>query len=170
MNLRVGRKISHIFKIGTIHPNGFNERFSFIGSLHIPACVDKSGDVSPFHSIVNVRPPPSYSLRASGPVYWPTLKIANDPPIFAFYYAFVTVSLIWLSYYLSHDYLSYINSHVFFIYFPFPSDENRSNARNVIDFAIRIGRTAISLYFNLKTMHVVSVKMDWSCIIYYFMF
>ena len=46
-----------------------NERFYFISSLHIfcfcPACADKSGDFSPFHSIVYVHPPPTYSLRAS---------------------------------------------------------------------------------------------------------
>ena len=42
--------------------------------------------------------------------YWSTLKIANDLPIFASYYAFVIVSLTWLAYFLSRDYLSYINS------------------------------------------------------------
>ena len=42
--------------------------------------------------------------------YWSTLKIANDLPIFASYYAFGIVSLTWLAYFLSHDYLSYINS------------------------------------------------------------
>ena len=46
-----------------------NERVSFISSLHIfcfcPACADRSGDFSPFHSIVYVHPPPTYSLRAS---------------------------------------------------------------------------------------------------------
>ena len=45
-----------IFKIGIIHPHGLNERFSFIWSIHsfcfCPACADKSGDFSPFHSIV----------------------------------------------------------------------------------------------------------------------
>ena len=57
-----------IFKIGTSHPHGLNERFSFIWSLHsfcfCSACADKSGE-SPFHSIVYVHPPPTYSLRAS---------------------------------------------------------------------------------------------------------
>ena len=39
-----------------------------------------------------------------------TLRIANDLPMFASYYAFVTVSLTWLAYFLSRDYLSYMNS------------------------------------------------------------
>ena len=43
-------------------------------------------------------------------VYWSTLKITNDLPIVAYYYAFVIVSLTWLAYFLSHDYFSYINS------------------------------------------------------------
>ena len=79
------------------HPHGLNERFSFIWSLHsfwfCPAYVDKSGDFSPFHSaIVYVHPPPTYL------------------PIFeSNYHAFV-VSLTRLAYFLSHDYLSYINS------------------------------------------------------------
>ena len=58
-----------IFKIGTIYLHGLNERFSFIWSIHsfcfCPACADKSGDFSPFHSIVYVHLPPTYSLRAS---------------------------------------------------------------------------------------------------------
>ena len=48
-------------------------------------------------------------------VYWSTLKIANDLPIFASCYAFVIVSLTWLAYFLSHDYFSYINSLRFFL-------------------------------------------------------
>ena len=47
-----------IFKIGTIHPHELNERFWFISSLHsfcsCPAWADKSGDFSPFHSMVYV--------------------------------------------------------------------------------------------------------------------
>ena len=34
----------------------------FIVSMYFPACVDKSGDFSPFHSIVYVHPPLIYSL------------------------------------------------------------------------------------------------------------
>ena len=37
----------------------------FIVSVFGPACADKSGDFSPFHSIVYVHPPPTYSLCAS---------------------------------------------------------------------------------------------------------
>ena len=58
-----------IFKIGTIHPHGLNEQFSIIWSFHsfcfCPARADKSVDFSPFHSIVYIHPPPTYSLRAS---------------------------------------------------------------------------------------------------------
>ena len=57
-----------IFKIGTIHPHGLNERFlkiSFHSFCFCPACADKSGDCSPFHSIVYVHQPPTYSLHAS---------------------------------------------------------------------------------------------------------
>ena len=43
-------------------------------------------------------------------VYWSTVKIANDLPNFASYYAFVIISLTWLAYFLSRDYLSYIYS------------------------------------------------------------
>ena len=105
-----------IFKIWTIHPHRLNERFSFIWSLHsfcfCPARADKSGDLSPFRSIV-------YDFMS-------TLKIANDLPIFVsimHYYAFVIVSLTWLAYFLSHDYLFYIIHSDFFIYFLFLSDE-----------------------------------------------
>ena len=38
-------------------------------------------------------------------------------------YAFDIVSLTWLAYFLSHDYFSYKEFTVFFIYFLFPSDE-----------------------------------------------
>ena len=60
-----------IFKIGTIHPHGLNERFFFylITSLHsfrfCLARLDKSVDFSPFHSIVYVHPPPTYLFLAS---------------------------------------------------------------------------------------------------------
>ena len=60
-----------VFKIGTIHPHGLNEQFSFylITFLHsfrfCPARVDKSVDFSPFHTIVYVHPPPTYLFRAS---------------------------------------------------------------------------------------------------------
>ena len=66
-------------------------------------------------------------------VYWSTLKIANDLPIFAsyyaLYYAFVIVSFTWLAYFLSHDYLSYINLLSFYLFSV--SLWRRANARNV---------------------------------------
>ena len=53
------------FKIGTIHPTVSTNDFRlFIVSVFCPACADKSGDFSPFHPIVYVHPPPTYSLRA----------------------------------------------------------------------------------------------------------
>ena len=68
--IRNRRKSVSFFKIGlTIHPHGLNEWFSFIWSLHSfcfsvqYACADKSGDFSPFHSIVYVHPPLAYSDR-----------------------------------------------------------------------------------------------------------
>ena len=61
-----------IYKTGGIHPHGLNERFSFIWSLRTlhsfcfcTACADKSGDFSPYHSIVYVHPLPTCLLRAS---------------------------------------------------------------------------------------------------------
>ena len=49
------RKNVSFLKIGTIHPHGLNERFSFIWSLHsfcfCPACANKSGDFSPLNSL-----------------------------------------------------------------------------------------------------------------------
>ena len=77
------------------------------------------------HSIVKL-----YILWA----YWSTLKIANDLPIFAFYYA-----LLCICYYLSHliglfsvTWLSLLYKFTrFFIYFLHVSLWRRANARNV---------------------------------------
>ena len=80
-------------------------------------------------------------------VYWSTLKIANDLPIFASYYTFVIVSLTWSTYFLSHDYLSYINSLGFFLYFLFLSDEGPM--LETLDNTIRIGSTPTFLYFEI---------------------
>ena len=63
------------------------------------------------------------------------------------YYAFVIVSLTWLAYFLSHDYLSYINSLGFLIYFLFFSDEWPTV--ETLDFTIRIGSTQTFSYFDL---------------------
>ena len=68
-------------------------------------------------------------------------------PIFASYYVSVIVSLTWLAYFLSHDYLSYINSLGFFIYFLFLSDEGPM--LETLDYTIRIGSTPTFLYFDL---------------------
>ena len=142
-----------IFKIWTIHPHGLNERFSFIWSLHsfcfCLARADKSGDFSPFHSIVYVHPPPTYSLRAYAYVYWSTLKIANDLPIFASY------ALLCICYCFSHPigllsvtWLSLFYKFTrFFIYSLFLSDERPM--LETLNYTIRIGRTPTFLYFDL---------------------
>ena len=62
-------------------------------------------------------------------VYWSTLKIANDLPIFASYYVFVIVFLTWLAYVRSHDYLSYINSLVFLFIFCFSLTKGQCSKR-----------------------------------------
>ena len=56
------------------------------------------------------------------------------------YYAFVIVSLTWLAYFLSHDYLSYD-------YFLFLSDGGPT--LETLDFTIRIGSTTTFSYFDL---------------------
>ena len=65
------------------------------------------------------------------PVYWSTLKIANDLPIFASYYAFVIVivTLTWLAYFC-HVIISLILIHSAFYLFSV-SLWRRANARNV---------------------------------------
>ena len=56
-----------IFKIGTIHPHGLNQRFSFIWSFRSLFLSSMCGQKRwlPFHSIVYVRPPLPFSLHAS---------------------------------------------------------------------------------------------------------
>ena len=64
------------------------------------------------------------------------------------YYAFVIVSLTRLAHFLSNDYLSYINSLVFFkIYILFLSNEGPM--LETLDYTIRIGSTSTFLYFDL---------------------
>ena len=64
-------------------------------------------------------------------------RVTGPLPIFASYYAFVIVSLTWLADVLSHDYLSYINSLGFFLYFLFLSDEGPM--LETLEYTIRIG-------------------------------
>ena len=123
--------------MGTIHPlHGLKERFYFIWSLHsfsfCPACVDKSGDFSCFHSIVYVHrhlplihfaPPPRLMIE----------KIANDLPIFASYCALSCIcycfshliglfSVTWI--FLLYKFTRFLN--LFSVSF-----WRRANARNV---------------------------------------
>ena len=87
-----------IFKIGTIHPHGLNERFSFIWShLFIVSVFVQQGWTkaltshlfTPLFMLIHLpsihfAPPPRLLM---------TLKIATDLPILASYYAFVIVFL-----------------------------------------------------------------------------
>ena len=59
-----------------------------------------------------------------------------------------------MAYFLSHDYLSYINSLVFFMYFPFLSDEGPT--LETLDYAIRIG----GKYTNLSIFKVVFLGLS----------
>ena len=61
-------------------------------------------------------------------------------------HAFVIVSLTWLAYFLSRDYLLYKFTR-FFIYFLFLPDEGPM--LETLDYTIRIGSTPTSLYFDL---------------------
>ena len=101
--------------------------------------------VSPFHSIVCSSTSHLFISRLRL-VHWSTLKIANDLPIFASYYAFVIVShLIRL---LSLTWLSLLYKFTpFFIYFLFLSDEGPM--LETLDYTIRIGSTPTFLYFDL---------------------
>ena len=80
--------------------------------------------------------------------YWSTLKIANDLPIFASYYAFVVVSLTWLAYFLSHDYLLYKFTRFFNLFFCFSLTKGQWRAKT-LDYTICIGSTPTFLYFDL---------------------
>ena len=75
------------------------------------------------------------------------LRLANDLPIFASYYAFVIISLTWLATFLSRDYLLYKLTR-FFIYSLFLSDEGPM--LETLDHTIRIGSTPTFLYFDLR--------------------
>ena len=82
-----------------------------------PACADKSGGFSPFHSIVEVHPsPPRLPIDFKNYKYF---------LIFASYYAFVIVFLTWLAYFLNC-----INSVGFLFIFSFSLA--KAYARNVI--------------------------------------
>ena len=144
-----------IFKIGTIHPHGLNEWFSFIWSLSLHsfcfclAMADKSVDFSPFHSIfmlidlslIHFAHPPCLLIDFKNSK-WLTVYL------FLHIIMHLLLFLTWLAYFLSHDYLSYINSLYFlFIYFLFLSDEGPM--LETLDYTIRIGSSPTFLYFDL---------------------
>ena len=60
--------------------------FLLFDSCIVTVFVHKTGDFSRFHSIVYIHPPPLFTSRLHLD-YWSTLKVANDPPILASYYA-----------------------------------------------------------------------------------
>ena len=117
---------------------------SFIWSIHsfyfCPAWADKS----------DVHPPPTRTKAM-----FTTLHSARPPRLlidlqmtylFCIFYALlciVIVSLTWLAYFLSHDYLSYINSLGFFN-FLFLSEEG--STVETLEFTIRIGSTVTNLF------------------------
>ena len=109
---------------------------------------DKSGDFSPFHSIIHCLCSSTSHLFTSRLrlVYWSTLKIANDLSIFASYCALLCFShLIGL---LSVTWLSLLYKFTrFSIYFLFLSDEGPM--LETLDYTIRIGSTPTFLYFDL---------------------
>ena len=103
-------------------------RFSCLLRLSLPPEMGEI-DFSPFHSIVNIHPPPLIPISRLRLVHWSTLKIAHDLPIFASYYAFVVFShLIGL---LSVTWLSLMFFCCFFLNLFSVSLWRRANARNV---------------------------------------
>ena len=142
-----------VSKIGTIYPHRLNERFSSIWSLHSScfclACADKSCDFSPSLFIDYVHPTSHLFTSRIRLVYWWTWKISNILPTFAsYYYSFVIVSLVWLAYFLSHDYFSYINSHVLKIYFMFLSDKGptlETSDLSIPGLKITAGRSPVKM-------------------------
>ena len=115
-----------------------------------PACADKSGDFSPFHSIVCVHPPPTYSLRASASFNDRlALKIANDLPIFASYYALLCICIL----FLSPDWLIFchmINTHInSLVFLKFIFCLSLTMGHRNVRLTIRIGSTPTFAYFDL---------------------
>ena len=135
-----------ILKIGTIYSHELNKQFSFIWSLHsfCPACADKSGDFSPFHSIVYVHPPPTYSLRTSASLADSKLFLHLIMHFYCFSHLIGLFYVTWLS--LLYKFTQ------FFIYFLFLCDEGPT-----LDYTIRIGSTPTFLYFKINK-YTVQIK------------
>ena len=93
-----------IFKIGTIHLHGLNERFPLIWSLHsFCFCLARVFIHVP---LILFAPLPRLLINFKNRKWLLTY--------FCIYFCilsiFAPLSLAWLAYFLSHDYLSYINS------------------------------------------------------------
>ena len=138
-----------IFKNGTFIPMGLTNDFLLFDHIlqsfrFCLARADKGVDFS-LHFLCSFTSHSFISrLRI---IYWSTLKIANDLPIFASYYAFVIVSLTWLAL-LSVTWLSLLYKFTrFSIYFLFLSDDG--SMLETLDYTIRIGSTPTFLYFDL---------------------
>ena len=151
-----------IFKIGTIHPHGLNERFSFIWShLFIVSVFVQQGWTKaltshlftpPFHSHLF-----TFSLFMF--IHLPLIYFATPPRLLIDF-----KNSKWLTYLCILLCICYCFSHLiglrsvtwlsllykftrFSIYFLFPSDEGPM--LETLDYTIRIGSTPTFLYFDL---------------------
>ena len=148
-----------LFKIGSIHPNGlklmnyFRLLDPFVVSVfaqHVQTKVLTSHLFSPLFMFTSSSTSHLFTLCLHL-AYWPTLKIANNLPIFVSYYVFVIVSLTWLAYFLSHGYFPYINLPGFVFIFCFSLTRGqRSNVRLYILSILAVCQPSyISIYINL---------------------
>ena len=134
-----------IFKIGTIHPHGLNElsfiwSFSFIVSVFVQQGRTKA--LTSHLSLHCLCSSTSHSfISRLRLVYWSTLKIANDLPIFASYYAFGL----------------YLFTR-FFIYFLFLSDEGPM--LETLDHTISIGSTPT--FFHIYIYIYINWQQQWT--------
>ena len=126
-----------IFKIGTIHPHGLNEQFSFIWTLHsFCFCGQKRWllTFSLYCLCSSTSPLFTSHLRLA---YWSTLKIANDLPCCSHLIGLFSVTRLSLLYKFTR----------FLIYFLILTDEGPM--LETLDYTIHIGSTPTFLYFDL---------------------
>ena len=136
------------------HARSLDERFSFIWSPFIVSVFVQQGRTKAVTShlftplFMFIHLPRLYSASHLRIVYWSQMTYLFLHLIIVHHYAFVIVSLIWLAYFLSHDYFSYINSLGFLFIFGF-SLHDEGPTLETLDFTIRIGSTPTFLYFDL---------------------
>ena len=143
-------------------------RFSCLLRLSLPPEMGEI-DFSPFHSIVNIHPPPLIPISRLRLVHWSTLKIAHDLPIFASYYAFVVfshliglLSVTWLS----HSYkftlfqksLSFCTTAMFVVHDVEQRAKAREKTENENDTFIqyRVNRVGFSYRISLRIRYKVN--------------